>query len=99
LRTDEESIDESIRIFVTNYLLMQADRLFLPTPPYEDEKMWTQVDSGERRVLTALGISSVRTAMRAELAQRREFFLKVLAALTGVIGAATGLLAIWLKRK
>jgi hypothetical protein len=91
-------VDDSINMLVTTQLQRQADRLFVPVPDYEDQKMWTETTAGDRRVLTPLGISTLRTAVRTEFGQRRESLLKFLAALTGIIGAATGLIAVWLRR-
>jgi hypothetical protein len=91
-------VEDSINWLVTGQLLRQADRLFVPVPDYEDQKMWAETTGDDRRVLTPLGISTLRAAVRAELGQRRESLLKLLAALTGIIGAATGFIAVWLKR-
>ena len=95
---EQELVDDSINMLVTRDLRRQAEHLFVPLPAYEDQKMWAETTGGDRRVLTPLGISTVRTAVRAELGQRRESLLKLLAALTGVIGAATGFIAVWSKR-
>jgi hypothetical protein len=91
-------VDDSISMLVTRELRRQADRLFVPVPDYEDQKMWTETIAGDRRVLTPIGISTLRAAVRAELGQRRESLLKLLAALTGISGAATGFIAVWLRR-
>jgi len=95
---ERRMIDEDISILVTDYLIMRANRRFVPVPSRDEDGMWEQCDVvNNRYVLTNTGISKLRTSLRLEKKERNEMVLKILAAITGIIGAATGLLAVWLN--
>jgi hypothetical protein len=96
---ERRMVNEDISILVTDYLIRQANLSFLPVPAHSENGMWEQCefDSG-RFVLTAAGISKLRTSVRSEKKERNEMVIKTLAAITGIIGTATGLLAVWLKK-
>jgi hypothetical protein len=92
-------IDENISLLVTDFLLRRADRRFVPVPSRDDAGMWEQCDLvNNRYTLTSAGISKLQTSLRLENKERNEIVLKILAAITGIIGAVTGLLAVWLSR-
>jgi len=82
-----------VRMALSDYLIAEADRLFVPLPDEGDETMWTVGDDGTTttRVLTRAGINAVRTAIRAEKKASSERFLMMTAGLVGLIGAATAL--------
>jgi hypothetical protein len=84
-------------------LLTEADDLDLELPPRSDSKIWQPDVNGEPiTLLTIRGRAQVRTLIDAEKARRFEvktlwvtkFWLPLLAALVGVIGALTGLVAV-----
>jgi hypothetical protein len=90
-------------------LMAQTDELDLELPPQSDTKIWMTDDvNGEQVVLfTSHGRSVIRKAVDAELARRFEvktlwvtkFWLPLLAALVGIIGALTGLFAVLQHKK
>jgi hypothetical protein len=85
-----------VREATSDYLISKADRLIIPLPPDDDEKMWTIVDDDSERkyVLTYAGINELRNAIRAERKGRIERWLMLTSGLVGVIGAITGLVAV-----
>lgn len=97
-RIEVETIEESISTHVTDYLLLCANRRFVPIPSYDEMGMWEKCKLiSSRYVLTNIGISRLRTALRSEMKERYEMVSIILAAITGIIGAATGLIAVLLK--
>ena len=97
-----ETIQEKIDILITNYLRNKANILFVPLPDYDDKKMWTECSMiSQQKVLTTLGISTIKTAIRKEWKERTELYLMwatfIVVSLTGIIGAITGLVAVLKK--
>jgi hypothetical protein len=99
------SADSDEMATVSNELVDQARRLYLPTPAYDDKEAWDQ-DYGNppTRFLTAKAMTELRASVRKERAERRavaESWLKVLGGifgiLTGLLGALIGLIAILKK--
>lgn len=88
--------DEIARL-VTDHLTEYANRLFIRTPERTDQTMWRESSCGEGRLLTDQGIFTLRVGVRAEQKERREFLVTVLASLIGIIGAITGLVAVFHK--
>jgi hypothetical protein len=88
-----------VRQAMSNYLVSEADRLLIPLPDDDDEKMWTTYEGpdGVEHVLTRKGINEVRTAIRTELKGRTERFLMLTSGTIGVIGAITGLVSVVLR--
>lgn len=79
---------------ITRYLKKIANRYFIPIPDWRDEKMWTKSSAFSKRVLSIDGIAHLRSAIRQEKREQRDAFLAWAPALTGAIGAFTGLVAI-----
>ena len=94
---EESIITDEIEGLSTAYLVDCANRLFIPIPERTDQLMWSESSYERRQVLTHKGISTLRTAIRAEQKEQREFFVTVLASLIGIIGAITGLVAVFHK--
>jgi 5-formyltetrahydrofolate cyclo-ligase len=93
---EDRTADEDIQRAHTRYLWREAHRLFIPTPHHEDEESWEEV--GNRQVLTRKGINDLRAAIRAEKKVRREqvlMWVPAATALTGLAGAAIGVIAAW----
>lgn len=91
-------IMEEISILITNYYRALAAHYFLPMPPLEDEGVWEQCSiTSYQWVLTNKGISELRSTIRKEKRERLELALTIIAMVTGVIGAITGLCAVILK--
>lgn len=90
----KEEIDE----YVTNYLTSVASKLMIPKPDLKDDSMWYNDQyTSRRKLLTENGISLIRSNIRNEKKESINLFLPIIAAITGMIGAITGLLAIILK--
>ena len=95
---EEDMVNEEISILVTNYLVSKATKHFIAIPPHAEEGMWAQCNKiSERYVLTNAGISALRSSLRAEAKERRDFIIPAIAALTGIIGTMTGLIAVLKK--
>jgi hypothetical protein len=103
---DEIDIDAQEKKAISDELCFQAQRLYLPTPRFDDEEKWESDGAlnSPTRYLTAEAMTDLRSAIRKELAERRavvESWLKVVGGsigiLTGLVGALIGLVAIWKK--
>jgi hypothetical protein len=85
-------------------LLTEADELDIELPPNTDHEIWSagQMKEDAITLLTTRGRSKIRALIDAEKARRFEvktlwvtkFWLPLLAALVGIIGALTGLVAV-----
>ena len=84
-------------------LFHEARRLDVETPPLANKEMWCSSRDGDSLVwLTSKGRAHVRKQIDAEKARRFEvktlwvtkFWLPLLAALVGILGALTGLVAV-----
>jgi hypothetical protein len=81
-----------VRTAISDYLIAEADRLMIPLPDKDDQKIW---ENAERYpVLTRQGINEVRTAIRAERKAQMELFVMWMPTVIGIIGALTGLAAV-----
>ena len=85
---------EELRTLTQRYLLATATKLMVPIPDMKKEgvEFWEQRDGCY--TLTDQGIAHLKTAIRVERKQRTEVYMPWVFALTGLIGAMTGLLAI-----
>ncbi len=96
---DESEIQDSIDSLVTSHLLRKANRRFLPIPERSEAGSWRKIAFSSRRVLTAHGVTTIREAIRSESKHRRDAIILFLSTLTGIIGALTGLLAVFLTKQ
>lgn len=91
--------NEEIETLTSDYLCEQASILQVPLPAWksEDEQdgSWERTYQLQNWVLTRKGMAEVRAAIREEKAARHEVFLSWVTPLIGLIGALTGLIAIW----
>ncbi|MDF3129274.1 hypothetical protein P0Y35_08710 [Kiritimatiellaeota bacterium B1221] len=95
---EENIIDEEISILVTDYIIRKARRQFVEIPAHESEGMWEQCNKvSYRYVLTSKGISELRSSLRKERKEQVELVVMILTVLTGIIGSATGLVAVIFK--
>lgn len=91
-------IEDEISRLRTRYLCRTANRLILPIPNRKNDKMWEDTTSDAiEKVLTTAGIAELRSLIRKEKKERVEQAAILIAALTGIIGTITGLLAVVLK--
>jgi hypothetical protein len=100
-----ESIDGRIKQNDSDDLLERAEKLYVPTPDRGDKDKWlTEDDLGIPgfRVLTPEAMTALSSAIHVKERERREvwewwakFIGTGITALTGLTGAAIGLIAIW----
>ena len=94
---DDDILTDEIERLVTDHLTAHANRLFISIPERTDQTIWRESSYGEGHLLTVKGIATLRTGVRAEQKECREFIVTVLATLIGIIGAITGLVAVFHK--
>ena len=97
--TLDNQYQEDIGSLVTQRLLRKARKLMLPIPEHGDENLWERCQYSNRSNLTEKGIAELRATIRREEKENREIYFPWIAALTGLVGAITGLVAIILKLK
>jgi hypothetical protein len=91
---------EEKEYLISNFHLTTAHKHLLPTPGYYDKEKWEEGNRLGRRYLNRAAIRELRSDIRKERAESRQdwqFWLTSLAVLTGLVGAATGLIAVWRK--
>lgn len=95
-RSELGFIEDQIEKLVSGALIAEAHRLMLPIPEYqEDGEFWERSHWTGGIFLTRKGMVDLRASIRAERAARRDGALTWFAALTGIVGAITGLVAVW----
>jgi len=101
---DTDELNEELEELRTRRLLRQAYRLDVPVPlrPIEQQhnEFWEQGHMTGSWYLTTAGINKVRTDIRTEIRARQEtraYWLRWVAAITGLVGALTGLVAVLSK--
>lgn len=104
--TDE--LDQELEQLRTKRLLRMAHRLDVPypQPPWHSEvqrnEYWAQGDMTGEWYLSTTGFNKVRADIRAEIKARhdaRAHWVAWIAAITGLLGALTGLVAVWLDKQ
>ena len=91
--------EDSISAIVTQRLIAKANKLDLPTPPYpkardEENPCWYYSDDGTERLLTAQGRTVLRDSIRKEKRERFEARSRWVTLITGILGAAIGLVTV-----
>lgn len=97
--------EEDEDLILTRRLLHQARRLHVPAPDRlnadgSETEFWYEGPLTYYRMLTTAGVANLRDEIRREKKARHEaksVWIPWLSAITGVIGAATGLVALLLK--
>ncbi len=105
-RLYHDEIQEELDDIVTADLVRQAQRLRLPVPEYptgsgpddDENENWRRGWVYGARLLTNAGIAKLRREIRQERKERREGAMTWIAALTGLVGALTGLAAVLLGK-
>ena len=93
---DNMEIDEIVGEMHTRYLRSEARRLSVPLKTWDGKEFWEEGLTGTR-YLNDEAINQLRAAIRAEKKSRREtvlMWVPVIGALAGLIGVATGLVAV-----
>ena len=85
-------IDDQISDLVTRRFLGIANKYLLPTPKHDGA--WIESDVTGLRQLEPEAIIELRATIRKERKERYEHMLMWVAALTGLIGALSGLIAV-----
>lgn len=101
-----QRIDDRIMRFLDSKLRQEAQELDIEFPSIENKEMWHR-DADLSIFLTFRGRAFLRQRIDAEKTRRFEvktlwvtkFWLPLLAAFVGIIGALTGLFAVLLHRK
>jgi hypothetical protein len=97
-----QRIDERIDRFLDSEIRQEAQELDIELPPLDDLGMWHR-DTDQSLFLKFRGRAYLRERIDKEKTRRFEvktlwitrFWLPLLAALVGLIGAATGFVAVW----
>ena len=88
--------DDEIESLASRNLIQTAQRLLLPIPEYSrDSDAWKESRLTGRIRLTRSAMATLRSKIRTERKERRESAMLWIAAITGMLGALTGLLAVW----
>lgn len=91
-----DTIDDEIEALESRYLTESAGRLLLPTPEFDPgSSAWVESSVTGRFRLSRAVMMQLRSAIRKERKERREGVILWITALTGIIGALTGLVAVW----
>ncbi len=99
--SESEPIEEELRSIFADKLVKKANRLKVPIPPKcitgrdEVNGNWQRGTFTGLWYLTSEGLSKLRSSIRAERRERRDAAAFWIAVLTGLIGALTGLIAVW----
>jgi len=92
-------IADDISHLVSQRLLSLADKYLLPRPGFKEKDKWLESQTNPNAyALSPQAISELRSAVRREQRVRYEHIRMWLAALTGIIGAITGLVAVIYSR-
>jgi len=98
LNSEESSevwpVFEKIDALKTSRFCQIANRLMVPLPEHRDELLWKDLHYIGGRALTDKGFWELKKLIRQEKRERRDAFGMWLAALIGIIGAITGLVAV-----
>lgn len=99
-RLDLDIVEDEINFLETRYLREEAQRLLLAEPEFKEEDkggLWKKSRISGRLFLNPEGLAQLRATIRKEKRERREAVVFWLAAVTGVIGALTGLVSTLMK--
>ena len=93
-----DEIDDEIRFATSQNLIKEADILILTRPEFDTKsKSWIKSSLSGRYHLNTYEITHLRDALRKEKKERWELYRAWLPGVTGLVGTATGLVALLLK--
>jgi hypothetical protein len=96
-----ELSDQWLARILTVYYLRRAESLLVNPPDINDPLMARKTDwndhPDEPHFMTELGLQTIKMSIREEEKHRREVAGFWLTSLTGLIGAAIGLISVWPK--
>lgn len=84
---------DGIHELMTSYLRKAANRLLVPTPDYDDKKMWYQSQITGETLLTTEGYDALLSDIMRRKKDNRDLWLPWVVVLTGLIAAVTGFIA------
>ena len=97
LMFERDLIDDEIFKLSSRQVTQLAERYLIPIPEFStDSDEWTESSIDGLYRLSDQAIARLRSDIRRERKERHEHALMWLAALTGIIGALTGLVAVLL---
>ena len=86
-----------IRMLETKYIIRKANKYNVPWPRNSESENWSDwQNSYGLRYLSDEGRSRLNKLIRQELKERREPFIQLITVITGLIGAAIGLISLLL---
>jgi hypothetical protein len=96
---ESDLIEEELKLVETRRLVNKARRLLLPVPDIptgkEEDGKWIRGPDSGRWYLKPEGFSEIRALIRGECKERREALMAWATIIIGIIGALTGLVAVW----
>jgi hypothetical protein len=101
--TEDQMLWEEYHALYTRQLEREAFRLRVPVPPRpwgtesQEDENWSRGHYLGEWILKTEGIKKVRTEIRAERRARAEQLVQWATLLIGLVGAATGLMAVILR--
>ena len=97
-RIDIGQVDEDIWHLQMQYLSQQAEKYLLPIPEFkEDSGEWIQSIFTGRWRLSPDALAKLRTDIRPEQKERREYWTTLITLLIGLVGALIGFVALLKK--
>jgi hypothetical protein len=78
----------------TSYLRQKANKLVIPLPSHDDEEMWYRSQFSGDKLLTKKGYHTLFVDIMQRQKDIRDTYIPWIGALTGLLAAATGLLAL-----
>jgi hypothetical protein len=92
---ERDLIEDELFTIMSRRVRELAERYLIPVPDYQDDSPdWVKSRIDDRVRLSEHAIARLRSKIRGEQRERHDQVLRWLAALTGVIGALTGLIAV-----
>jgi len=88
-------IEERLSCLEDDCLVRKARSLYISIPPDTDENIWGSQNFGRFKNLTSNGRSHLSNEIRKRKKENIELGIKLILALTGLVGAFIGLVAIW----
>lgn len=89
-------LDDEIDSMESEYLIEEARKLLLPLPDKDEENTyWCSSRFTGLYQLNRNGMHELRNRVREERSAKRQWMIAAGATLTGIIGAISGLVAVW----
>jgi hypothetical protein len=93
---ENDNLRRDIDDLIASFLTSEAQRLLVPIPPRHDETMWEVEEAINRKVLTPLGIQTLRNDIHDEIKkkwERRFIWVQPISALLSLLIALGGVCA------